>query len=434
MPSLPQTIQFLLPRPERRDDREIEDDLDDEFAFHLEQSTRDLIAQGHDPQAARGLALSHFGDLNTIKTRCKRIALEERIMLQRINFIMMAIVLVLVVALGVQMLMTQKANTAALRDITTQLTRMQQPSGEIANTDQSSNVVYIEGVARPGVYGLQGKTMTVRQLIDRAGGPQPPENVRVVVSGIENNKHVIRMTSNDFIHDTSVNYELKGQDQVLLSAPIVESSISRFTGVWRELNAQSEVRDTGAQLVILDPNDPRNIWHKSGGVLVLENEHAEIGLEFLDSATPNLRIWQMPAVSGRTSAPGQWTLEGKTLSLDLSSIRPALAAPLKFTRTGDVPDSAFESTSTNNRGFVYVDGNISRPGVYSLPAIGQLTLRRLWAATRLGSDYKPALVSVTRLDANGKSTEVFRQDNFGNDPNIDFILQSNDHVLVQTVP
>lgn len=107
-----------------RNEREIDDDLDAEFAFHLERAAHDLEQEGHDREAACGLAQERFGDLERYKKQCRRIALKERVMLQRVNFVMMLVVMVMVVGVGIQVWITQKYNTLALQAITSDLARM----------------------------------------------------------------------------------------------------------------------------------------------------------------------------------------------------------------------------------------------------------------------------------------------------------------------
>src|SRR5687768_14894291 len=79
----------LLPKLDPRPESQIDADLDDEFAFHIDQLQRELIEAGHEPGAARDMAQARFGNLQSIKHQCKRISLKERTMLQRVNFIMM---------------------------------------------------------------------------------------------------------------------------------------------------------------------------------------------------------------------------------------------------------------------------------------------------------------------------------------------------------
>jgi hypothetical protein len=45
-------------------------ELDDELRFHLEQRTRDYIARGMSPEAARQAAAQRFGDAARVRDAC----------------------------------------------------------------------------------------------------------------------------------------------------------------------------------------------------------------------------------------------------------------------------------------------------------------------------------------------------------------------------
>lgn len=51
-----------------------ESEVADEFGFHLEMRTRELISKGMDPAQARAVALQRFGDIKRVERECKRIA------------------------------------------------------------------------------------------------------------------------------------------------------------------------------------------------------------------------------------------------------------------------------------------------------------------------------------------------------------------------
>src|SRR5947199_9714222 len=52
----------------------VEQDVDDEIAFHLEMRTRDLIEEeGLEPSAAREEALRRFGGMEEVRRRCREI-------------------------------------------------------------------------------------------------------------------------------------------------------------------------------------------------------------------------------------------------------------------------------------------------------------------------------------------------------------------------
>ena len=68
MPRIPD-----LRRAFRRPGRRIDVELDDEFAFHLEMRTRDLIAAGWQPDTARLEALRLFGDAEDARLYCRQL-------------------------------------------------------------------------------------------------------------------------------------------------------------------------------------------------------------------------------------------------------------------------------------------------------------------------------------------------------------------------
>ena len=53
--------------------KSVQQEVDDELAFHVEMRVRELVARGLSPEAARADALRRFGDLDTVVTVCRRI-------------------------------------------------------------------------------------------------------------------------------------------------------------------------------------------------------------------------------------------------------------------------------------------------------------------------------------------------------------------------
>ncbi len=160
------------PRPEP----EIDDDLDAEFSFHLDQLERELISGGDEPAAARRHAIERFGDVNRLKSECRTIALKERIMLQKVNFVLMLVLTSVVVILSVQVFITQRATAVSIRAIAERLASDQQgPTDQPRANSSVLGVVYIDGeVDRPGVYNLpRNDRLTLQRLIAAAGGRRP---------------------------------------------------------------------------------------------------------------------------------------------------------------------------------------------------------------------------------------------------------------------
>ena len=137
--------RFGLPKFDPRDDQQIDAQIDDELTFHNEQVTRELVEAGQSVDDAKANALARFGDVQQIKAQCKRIALGERIMLQRINLVLMIVVLLAVAFVGVQMYVTQKYNTLALQEIVGDLAYMKTAA---AQANRAGSVTIVGAVAR----------------------------------------------------------------------------------------------------------------------------------------------------------------------------------------------------------------------------------------------------------------------------------------------
>ena len=61
----------------------IVDEGDEELAFHLEMRTRELIADGMDPPAARREAARRFGDLGRMRTTLRALGRDRNLHMQR---------------------------------------------------------------------------------------------------------------------------------------------------------------------------------------------------------------------------------------------------------------------------------------------------------------------------------------------------------------
>jgi hypothetical protein len=53
-------------------------DVDEELRFHLEQRTRDYMARGMSPDAARDAAAQRFGDTARVREACTSVLLAAR--------------------------------------------------------------------------------------------------------------------------------------------------------------------------------------------------------------------------------------------------------------------------------------------------------------------------------------------------------------------
>src|SRR5262245_30723120 len=55
----------------------VEEEVRDEFGFHLEMRVRDLIAEGRSPEEARAEAIRRFGNLQDTSATCRALAHER---------------------------------------------------------------------------------------------------------------------------------------------------------------------------------------------------------------------------------------------------------------------------------------------------------------------------------------------------------------------
>lgn len=118
-------LQRLIPPLEHRPKHEIEAEVREEIEFHL-ALTAERIAEEErlDADSAKAEALKRFGDPESITRECTRIALKERIMLQRINTVLIALVAIGLLVVGIGTWQQQAQTTAAFEQINEKLTGM----------------------------------------------------------------------------------------------------------------------------------------------------------------------------------------------------------------------------------------------------------------------------------------------------------------------
>ncbi|MDZ4772222.1 MAG: permease prefix domain 1-containing protein [Planctomycetota bacterium] len=98
MSALLERLGLFARAPDTRSLAEIAGDIDAELAFHVEETARELVAGGLVPEEAHAEALRRFGDYGRIRRECARTQMGERIMMQRVQVVLTAL---LIVAVGV---------------------------------------------------------------------------------------------------------------------------------------------------------------------------------------------------------------------------------------------------------------------------------------------------------------------------------------------
>lgn len=377
-----EAVQLRLPwlpqPPERRSEADIERDLEDEFAFHIDRSANDLIKDGIDPNEARRQASARFGDVVSIKKVCRRIALRERIMLQRVNLVLMVVVMVIVVVVGVQVMMTQRYNTLALQAITADLGRMKFEAG--------------------------AATASVPPTVDASYGKRSP--------GTTSPTNWISLLTPSF---------------------------------WRQVGEDGSVIEGGASLEILARSDIRgknSAGSEPTAILNLpDRPHGPPAfVAFMRSF--QLLFFQNRNESGPSDVDGRWTFVNDRLLLDISSARTEegkslYPEPLHFIKQDtEAPKktSLLDRNANSERGFIYVDGSIGRPGVYSLPEVGKLTLTRFIVATGgVAKDIERCRVTVRGQDRMGNTFVKFTTDDLNSEASNGYVMAPEDHVILEAL-
>lgn len=77
--------------PDPRSSREVDGDIEEELRFHLAERERENRAAGMSAEEARADAERRFGDFERIRGECRRVQLGERIVLQRLNFVLLLV-------------------------------------------------------------------------------------------------------------------------------------------------------------------------------------------------------------------------------------------------------------------------------------------------------------------------------------------------------
>ncbi len=321
---------FHLPRLDRRGPEQIAADLDDEFAFHLDELVRELLETGLDPAEARAAARRRFGDVTRIRKQCLRVALGERIMLQRVNLVLMVTVLLAVAVLSVQIFL-----------LTGQL-RRQVPVETVA-------AVLVDGdIDRPGYYTLyndDGNVLLLHEVLRQAGGIKADQRVQHLSAGLDgaqkttwsaasllgDNPKKIVMRPGDSIRVTS--FTEPGGIFGRNPGGIFDEGLNELPGRWRlDGDASGEV----VWLDVVSADDIMNMTGSPTGTLRLPAFETEIRVVFRDSLPPasNLELLDRIDLPGYKEF-GRWKLDDGRLTINVKRAAPDVAelqVPLVFVR------------------------------------------------------------------------------------------------------
>jgi hypothetical protein len=197
-------------------------EIDEEFEFHIEERARELMERGMPSEAARAAALEAFGDVAGFRGECFAIAMKERIMLQRVNAVLTAVLLVGLGLVAYQSYAGQRRVADSLASIAGVLAEVRgtvvqvHEYQDLAAKDrkkyaEGGGIAYLQGKAlRPGTYALPNPgQITVRRLLASAGGLAADAIGRVkVVRVADGRNEVIAEFSPEEIRDPNFSRDL----------------------------------------------------------------------------------------------------------------------------------------------------------------------------------------------------------------------------------
>lgn len=178
-------IRLILGDPDPRSTREVDRDIADEIASHVEMIEDELREAGQSAEQARAEAARRFGDIDHYRRLCRRVTLQERLMLQRIN---LALLIVVMLALGVtawQSWRGQARTAEAVTHLTRQLEALNTRTVAPAADPASGGVVVITGVIdRAGQYHIPPGGLSLKRALVAAGwGGLRPIRVKIEREG-----------------------------------------------------------------------------------------------------------------------------------------------------------------------------------------------------------------------------------------------------------
>lgn len=110
--------------PDPRPIAQIDEEIREELAFHIEMRTLENVGAGMAPPEAERDALRRFGDLEKTRRACRRVVVGDRIMLQRIQAGLTVVLLAAVICLGFAVYRGQLVNEAAMAKMTETLEKI----------------------------------------------------------------------------------------------------------------------------------------------------------------------------------------------------------------------------------------------------------------------------------------------------------------------
>ncbi len=119
------TIQACLPLFATKTVGEIDLEIREELEFHLEMRMRDNLRAGMSADEACRDAQQRFGDFEASRHACRQITLGPKLLLQRIQTVILALLLCAVTYLGARLVELQSANRDQLELLSATIQQLQ---------------------------------------------------------------------------------------------------------------------------------------------------------------------------------------------------------------------------------------------------------------------------------------------------------------------
>lgn len=199
------SLLHRLANAQSRSPAEIERDISSEIEFHLHMRTRDLIAQGLDPDQSRARAEQQFGDIPRIAHQCRIVQLGDRVMFQRILIGSVIVLLIALVTLGYATFRFHEAKAVETQTLRAALAAAQvrldeaqsradaiRPSVTPDTGERTSARFSPEGIEPPGELATLWRDRFAQQPMSREHGLRvatelaalPPEESLRIMTGI----------------------------------------------------------------------------------------------------------------------------------------------------------------------------------------------------------------------------------------------------------
>jgi hypothetical protein len=122
-----ESLAARLPSADERSVADIDQEISDELDFHVQMRAEAGLRSGMSPEEAHRRAVVRFGNDDQIRNSCRRVLLGERIMWQRIQTVLIALLVVAVVGMGLSTYQLQRANNSALTELAAAVHELAKP-------------------------------------------------------------------------------------------------------------------------------------------------------------------------------------------------------------------------------------------------------------------------------------------------------------------